>query len=125
MFRNHTWHSTAPFWQDKKKRIQRKKFNFRSLHSNVADGAGNKTLLDHLNTFKDVSAWRLPAFNVHHVSVKHVFKYKNWEQLQVGSYECGTKPGLEVSRIHLYTEDHRHPAVYRGESPGVLLTAAS
>ena len=81
MFRNHTWHSTAPFWQNKKKRIQRKKFNFRSLHSNVADGAGNKTLLDHLNTFKDISAWRLPAFNVHHVSVKYVFKYKNWEQL--------------------------------------------
>ena len=125
MFRNHTWHSTAPFWQNKKKRIQRKKFNFRSLHSNVADGAGNKTLLDHLNTFKDISAWRLPAFNVHHVSVEYVFKFKNWEHLQVGSYECGTKPGLEVSRIHLYTEDHRHPAVYRGESPGVLPTAAS
>ena len=49
----------------------------------------------------------------------------NWEHLQVGSYKCGTKPGLEVSRIHLYTEDHRHPAVYRGESPGVLPTAAS
>ena len=25
-----------------------------------------------------------------------------------------TRPGLEERSVHLYTEDHRHPAVYRG-----------
>ena len=25
-----------------------------------------------------------------------------------------TRPGLEESTVHLYTEDHRHPAVYHG-----------
>ena len=31
---------------------------------------------------------------------------------QVGSYSCITKPGMEMTRVHLYTEDHRHPAIH-------------
>ena len=58
----------------------------------------NKTMLNILNTFAHISSWELPPFNVHHV----------------GSYGCFTKPGLEQSEVHLYTEDHRHPAVYSG-----------
>ena len=34
--------------------------------------------------------------------------------LQVGTYSCITKPGMEMSSVHLYTEDHRHPAVHTG-----------
>ena len=32
--------------------------------------------------------------------------------LQVGTYSCITKPGMEMTSRHIYTEDHRHPAVY-------------
>jgi len=93
--RKHKWESTAPFWNDKRKRIlSSKKFNYRK-HVDVS----NKTLLETLDSFNYTTAWQLPSFNVHHV----------------GSYSCVTKPGLEQSRIHLYTEDHRHPAVYKGE----------
>ena len=68
-------------------------FNYRK-HVDMS----NKTLLDTLESFPHISAWELPPFNVHHV----------------GSYGCVTKPGLENSKIHLYTEDHRHPAVISG-----------
>jgi len=92
--REHSWQSSAPFWDNKKKHVRKnKKFNYRK-HVDVS----NKTLVQLLDNFTFISAWKLPPFNVHHV----------------GSYECVTRPGLENSQIYLYTEDHRHPAVYRG-----------
>ena len=75
----------------------------------------NKTLVQLLDNFTFISAWKLPPFNVHHVMIKRIISIFAMYLTQVGSYECVTRPGLENSQIYLYTEDHRHPAVYRGK----------
>ena len=93
--RNHSWQSTGPSWKNQKKHHPHinNQFNYRKHF-----GMTNKTLIKILDKFLYISSWELPPFNVHHV----------------GSYECVTKPGLEQSEVYLYTEDHRHPAVYSG-----------
>ena len=35
--------------------------------------------------------------------------------LQVGTYSCISKPGMDITSVHLYTEEHRHPAVYTSQ----------
>jgi len=92
--RPHSWQSSAPAWTEKKIRRE-KKFNYR-LHVDVT----NTTGLEILHNFTHVTAWTLPPFKTRHV----------------GSYSCvtSTRPGLEERAVYLYTEDHRHPAVYTG-----------
>ena len=66
--REHSWQSSAPFWDNKKKHVRKnKKFNYRK-HVDVS----NKTLVQLLDNFTFISAWKLPPFNVHHVMIKRI-----------------------------------------------------